>query len=256
MAIDLGSSNTTRYHKLEDHEDFTLPNGDWAWVTLARVETTANPRYLISTNTVGAANSFNLLIDSGFLQVATQVNTGALLRAPVAPASGARMWAYVTRRSGSLYIGWAPVGGSSANESEAQAISGTSNGSLLYIGARNDLNTARFWQGGWSQVALVSGAGITAAQAIELAKGAPLLSMPFAPSIKFLLHGRTASDATITDLIGGKVATRQGTGYGTNEEDAQTPYIWGPEYTRGVSSAPPSSSIPVIVNHYRNQGIM
>jgi len=255
MAIDLGSSNTTRYHKLEDHEDFTLPNGDWAWVAQARVEASANPRYLISTNTIGGSNAFNLLVPSGLDTVAVQVNTGALLESPGKPTVGARIWMYATRRSGSLYVGYAPLSGS-ASESSAQAISGASDGVLLYIGARNDLNTARFWQGGWGQIAFVSGAGITAAQAIELAKGAPLLSMPFAPSIKFLLHGRTASDATITDLIGGKVATRQGTGYGTNEEDAQTPYIWGPEYTRGVSSAPPSSSIPVIVNHYRNQGIM
>ncbi|WP_218117953.1 hypothetical protein [Nitrosospira sp. Nl5] len=163
---------------------------------------------------------------------------------------------YATRRSGSLYVGYVPLSGS-VSESSGQVISGTSNGTLLYIGTRNDLNTVRFWLGKWGQVAFVSGAGITAAQAVELAKGAPLLGMPFAPSIKFLLHGRSANDATITDLIGGHVATRQGTGYGTSEEDAQTPYVWAPEYSRGVEGAPPASSpIAVFVNHYRNQGIM
>jgi hypothetical protein len=60
--------------------------------------------------------------------------------------------------------------------------------------------------------------------------------MPFAPSITFLLHGRSANDATIIDLIGGKVATKQGTSYGTEEEEVQTPYIWLPEYTRGTIS--------------------
>ncbi|WP_090878975.1 hypothetical protein [Nitrosovibrio sp. Nv6] len=83
---------------------------------------------------------------------------------------------------------------------------------------------------------------MTAAQALELASEAPILGMSFAPNIKFLLHGRTASDATIADLIGGKVATRQGTSYGTNEEDIQTPYIWLPEYTRGVASASDSGA--------------
>src|SRR5687768_9225719 len=138
MAIDLGTSNTTRYHSVPDHADFSLPDADWSWIVLARVAAGSNPKYLISTNPVGGANSFNLFIESGSHTLACQVNTGAVLQTGSSTLPlGTWIWMGVTRVSGFLTVKWIPVGGTSVTLSDAQPISGTSNGSLLYIGARN-----------------------------------------------------------------------------------------------------------------------
>ncbi|SEO77818.1 hypothetical protein SAMN05216316_1069 [Nitrosovibrio sp. Nv6] len=62
MAIDLGSGNTTRYHKVPDHADFSLPNADWTWLALVYPESTADIKYLISTGAYGAIGSTNIYV--------------------------------------------------------------------------------------------------------------------------------------------------------------------------------------------------
>lgn len=236
MAIDLGSGNTARYYSIPDHADFTLPNADWAWITLVYPQSSTDVKYIVSTGLYGAAGAFNLILyNNTGLGVRVDTLTELTFTTPITLDKW--HWFYGARRSGNLYTGIVPVGSTSVAESSPLAISASYNSSTgPNIGRRADGVTSRSWKGRFGQVAFVSGSGITTAQAAELAQGAPLLSMPFASQIKFLLHGRTAS-ATITDLIGGHVATRQDTGYGTAEEDIQTPYIWAPEYVRGAVSS-------------------
>jgi hypothetical protein len=240
MAVDLGSSNTTRYHTVPDHADFTLPDGDWTWLTLCYPQSGADTKYIISTGDWGAANTINLYLYGdtvgGVGVRVASVGEVFLAGAVNAMPLDAWCWLYACRRSGNLFAGQISLGASSGKEAAAVAMSGSQDSTTgPYIGFRA-AGVSRPWKGRWSQVAYIPGVAISADQAVDLARGAPLLSMPFAPSIKFLLHGRSANDATIVDLISGKVATKQGTSYGTNEEDAQTPYIWLPEYTRGVIS--------------------
>lgn len=234
MAIDLGSGNTSRYYSVPDHADFSLPNGDWAWVTLIYPQDSGATKYIISTGTYGSANSFNMF-QYGGAGVGIKVDALAEVNTTPSATLNTWIWLYGTRRSNNLYVGVIPVGGGTVTESSGLAVAAGYNSTTgPNIGRRSDGTADRHWKGRWGQIAFVSGAGITSAQAAELAKGAPLLSMPFAPQIKFLLHGRTAS-ATVADLISGHVATRQSTGYGTSEEDAQTPYFWIPQYIRGVA---------------------
>lgn len=259
MAIDLGSANTTRYHSVPDHADFSLPNSDWAWIALAYPESTTATKYLISTGPYQTANVFNLIwYLNGSFGISANVATLSDAVTSTSPAVSKWYWVYGTRRGGSYYAGRAAVDGTFSEESGAVAISAGYNSAVgPNIGRRSDGTADRHWKGRWGQVAFVSGAGITLAQVVELAKGASLLCMPFAGSIKFLVHGQNAGGASISDVISGHVATRQGATYGTNEEDVQAPYIWTPDYIRGVDAAPPVGTvIPVFANHYRNQGMM
>lgn len=239
MAIDLGSGNTTRYHSVPDHADFSLPNWDWAWVTLCYPQDSAATKYIVSTGGFGLANSFNLFLYNSASPVgwAARVDSLTETNIPGVPSVNTWYWVYATRRSSNYYVGAVPVGGTSASESTGVPISISYNSTTgPNIGRRSDGTADRHWKGRWGQVAFISGASITAAQAVELAGGAPLLSMPFAPTIKALWHGKNANDSTLVDIVGGHVATRQGTSYGTSEEDIQTPYIWVPEYIRGVTT--------------------
>ncbi|SHL43225.1 hypothetical protein SAMN05216428_102389 [Nitrosospira sp. Nsp11] len=241
MAIDLGSSNTTRYHSLADHADFSLPNADWTWLALVYPESTADIKYLISTGLYGNPASFNLFVynTAAGKGAGLKVESGYPELATTTPVAHDKWnWLYATRRSGQMYVGQIGLGDSSAIESTGTANFGSSDSSVgPYIGSRSDLTANRMWKGRWGQVSFISGSGLTAAQAVELANGAPILGMHFAPNIKFLLHGRTASATAIIDIVGGKTATRFGTTYGTNEEDTQTPYIWAPQYIRSIASA-------------------
>lgn len=256
MAIDLGSSNTTRYHSVPDHADFTLPNGDWAWIALVYPQSAADTKYIISTGSFGAANSFNLFLNNTASPDGWGCRVDALTAVTIAgvPALDTWYWVYGTRRSGSYYVGAAALGGT-GSESAGVAISASYNSATgPNLGRRADAEPTRYWKGRWGQAAFISGSSITSTQATELAKGASLLSMPFASNNKALWHGQSSSGATLVDIINGRVATKQGATYGTSEEDVQTPYIWTPSIVGAAASV--SSPIPVFINHYRNQGIM
>src|SRR5687768_13401996 len=107
MAIDLGSSNTTRYYSVPDHADFSLPNGDWAWIALAYPENTGATKYLISTGPYQTANAFNLLwyLDGG---AGLSMNVHSLLDT-TSPTTTAPLnkwyWVYGTRRSNTMFVG-------------------------------------------------------------------------------------------------------------------------------------------------------
>lgn len=238
MAIDLGSSNTTRYYSVPDHADFTLPNTDWTWLTLCYPQNSASTKYVISTGSFGAANSFNLYAYNSTNPVGWACRVGSLTEAAVSGVVEMNrwQWVYATRRTANYYVGFAPIGGV-ATESSGLGITGILDSTTgPNIGRRSDGTSDRYWNGRIGQVVFIPGSSLTPELAAELAGGASLLSMPFARNIKFLFHGRTAS-ATIANLVSGHVATRQGTGYGSNEEDIQTPHIWTPDYIRGVESS-------------------
>jgi len=241
MAIDLGPSNSGRYHTLSDHADFTLPDSNWTWLALVqRNGASAVANYMLSTGDWGDANSFNLYVygdGTGGVGVKVSTFTEAWLSGSSYSLTLDKWyWLYAVRRGGLLYGGQIQVGGSSVDETGGFSISGSQNSTIgPRIGYRA-LGLIRPWNGRWGEVAFIQGTGLTAAQMVEIANGGQLFSVA-GPNIKFLLHGRNAADAAISDLISGHVATRQGGSYGTNEEDIETPYIWTPTYVRGVGGA-------------------
>ena len=220
MAINLGSSNTSRYLSVPDSPVFSLPNNDWAGAGIVQLQSSVNPRYLFSTNGAGVANSFNLLIASTTNTLGVQVNTGALLETTGSPPPvGTWILAYACRRSSNLYCGWVSVGGTSVVESSSQAISSASDGSVMYIGGRSDLNTARFWQGSIAGVFFSNTYGITTADALEIAKGVPLLTHSIFKSLSFAVHFPTSNFSTTNDFISGSIITKNSTGYDVDAEE-------------------------------------
>lgn len=235
MAVNFGTTNTSRYYTVPDSTDFTLPDGDWTWIVVAKVEAGADPRFLISTNTYGAANSFSLLIASGTNGLQTRVNTNALLEVlSTQPATSVFHVFYVTRRSGFLYTGWKPVGGGAGDESAAQAISGTSDGPNMTFASRFDLEPTRMWRGAISWAAFIPGKALSAAEAGDLATGTTvLMSSPYAAQVRNLWYFQSSTPSTITDSVNSRVATKFGTGYGADDSDPIPP-IAGPA-TKGIT---------------------
>lgn len=251
MAIDLGASNATRYHSVPVHTDFVLPSIDWTWLALVYPQSTTDTKYFISTGLYAQADSFNLLVHPTSTGNGVAVKVTSLAEATVTtPITHDKWsWIYATRRSGQLYAGQILVGGASAVESAGVAISASYPPPLgPYIGSRSDAVGNRMWKGRWGQVAFIYGSGITSEQAVELAKGVPILGMSLAKNIRFLLHGRTASYATIPDIAGSKIATRFGTSFGTNQEDAQTPHLWGPAQVSIIADAGTSHNLTIANN--------
>lgn len=254
MAIDFGNPNTGRYYTVPDHADFTLPNSDWTYLALVeRNGASSTTNYIVSTGDFGSANSINLYVyGDGVSGVGVKVSTftetwnneftdSLTLNTPY--------WIYAVRRSGILRAGQIPLGGASTKESTAVAISGSQDSSTaLHIGYRA-LGSIRPWNGRWEQVAFVSGYGMTTTQIVQLAGGTPLLDMPFAANIEFLLYGQTAADVFVTDLVGGHVATRQGTGYGTNETLMQSPYSAHTLVSDALTQANPASTPAITQTH-------
>ena len=236
MSVNFGSTNSSRYYSVPDHTDFTLPDGDWTWVAVVKRQSNgADAKYLISTGTINAANSFNLLVAGSTSGVLASYNTNANLE-PIGTPPPVDTWfvMYVSRRSGFLYAGWNPIGGGSGEESSAQAVTGTSNGTSLILGGRNDLNSARMWYGSVSWAALLKGKGLTAAEIGDLASGATvLMSAPYAAQVSNLWWLQSSTPSTVTDSVNSRIATRTGTGYGTDDTDPIPPIAGG--VTKGVT---------------------
>lgn len=226
MSVNFGNTNASRYYSVPDAVDFTLPDGDWTWVgVVKRQDNGADAKYLISTNTVQTANSFSLLIAGTTGGVLGVYNSGAFLETLSNPLP-ANTWAviYASRRSGNMYVGWKPQGGGTGAESAAQAITGTSDGTTLILGGRNDFNTARMWLGSVSWVALLKGKGLTATEVNDLAAGTTvLMNASYAAQVSNLWWLQSSTPATVTDSVNSRIATKQGTGYSADDTDPLPP---------------------------------
>lgn len=224
MSVNFGSTNSSRYYSVPDNADFTLPDGDWTWVCVVKPQATTEPKYIVSTGTINTTNSFNLLRASSTNVGLVAYNTNADLVTASAIPVNAWSVVYASRRSGQLFVGWKPAGGGTGSESSGQAISGTSDGTALILGGRTDLNTARMWFGSISWIALLKGKGLTATEVNDLASGATvLMNASYAAQVSNLWWLQSSADASIADLINGRVATKVGTGYSADDTDPIPP---------------------------------
>lgn len=225
MSVNFGSTNSSRYYSVPDNADFTLPDGDWTWVGVVKHSSDGtNSGYLVSTNNFGAVDSFNMFINSTTTKFGFVYNTGTIRESPVEVAINSWVVVYVTRRSGNLYVGWKPQGGGTGSESPGFAVSGTSDGNTLILGGRADFNVDRMWKGAISWLAFIPGVGLTATQINNLAAGTDvLMSASYAASVRNLWWLQSSADASIADLVNGRVATKVGTGYSADDTDPIPP---------------------------------
>lgn len=238
MAVNFGSSNTSRYYSVPDNALLTLPNGDWSVIATVKCSTpNTNGRYVVSTNTFSQANSFNFFLGTGTDTISTIYNTNTQLTAAGNVTNAVWSVVFVCRRANNIYVGWCPVDGTLTVVSSGQAASGTSDGIGYFIGARNDAGSPaanRYWNGSLGWLAHVSGYGVTTADIESIASGSGVLNNAnITNNLAAFWHFNTAA-ATITDSINSLVATRQSTGWSDDTEDVKLAPT-GATQTRGIT---------------------
>ncbi len=226
MAIDYLSSNASRYHDVNDSDDFNLPNNDWTWLVIFNSYVNAGFPYFVSHGgNYGVANTIHLFNNgaSGFAcKVATLSDRswggGAL-------TTGKWMIGYGTRRNGNLYAGAGYIGEpGSASESAGVAISSAyTPGTAVRIGLRSDLtNSATYASKSiTSDVIYLPDCGFSVETLRRLLSGGlnQLSDEPWWNDRVFHAWLRSAQDEKFTDLTGRHTITRFGTGYGSNESE-------------------------------------
>ncbi len=219
MAIDLGSSNTTRYLSVADHADFTLPNSDWCWVAVLKL-TGDTSGYVLSTGTYNASNTCTWYRTGNF--IAMNVNgTERSTNISGIMTSGNWCLLFGRRKSSLLNVGGIDLFTSSITQSTTTSLAAASDGGQLNIGARSDQDTAWFFQGVFGYVALIKDT-VTDAQIIEMANGRSPLHMSFAPNVTELWHMQNASD--VVPMIAGHNLTLNGSSYAA-DDDIFVPYL-------------------------------
>lgn len=228
MAINLGNPNSSRYYLVSDSSDLTLPNGDWGFAALVRptLSSSTSPKYLLSTNGYGLANSFNIYIGASNNAISVRYNDTVEQVASGALTVGSDYVIYATRFNNFLYVGYSLLGSGSRTETAGLNISSTtSNGGNLYLGARSDLNVDRFWRGHIEWISFSNNKSIGTSDVLALSSGAPVLTVLNDKATR-LWHWQTAT-ATEKDIITGQTATRNGTGW-VDAEDKSVIYVYDP----------------------------
>lgn len=226
MAVDVGlSGNTSRYWSVPDSAGLTLPNSDWSWLTLIYPQDAVSTKYIISKGLYFDINSFNLIVyssDTGWgLSTQVHVLDGVIFTSTL-PANQ-WYWAYATRRSGVLKLGYCPVGSSSVSEIGNVAISAEYNSSSpLEIGRRSDGEPTRYWQGRYSKAIFTPGYSVSKDEIAALCKGVLPEDMELSSFIRFYADFEHANKSVIVDRTGRYALTRNGTGWGANQKDPAT----------------------------------
>jgi len=231
MAVDLGITNTSRYYTTPDDASFTLPDSDWAIISIARCDVgDSAAQYLWSTGSAPPlANTAHVLQSGVNLQMLTAYNTLASQEVSGAIPIGDWHMYVATRISGMLYSKICylnPDNRSSVSSTSGVSVSGsTSNGGILIHGGRGDLSPNRMLRGALSWDALLIGKGLSDSEILDLQDGTTvLLDAPYAASVQNVWHFDSAASSTIVDIVNGKVATRVGTGYGADVADPILPF--------------------------------
>lgn len=233
MAVDFGIGNTSRYYTTPDDASFTLPDGDWTIISVAQSDVgDSNAQYLVSTgNAPPTANSMHLMRHGGTDRGAAAYNTVAVQVSTSGSVTSSGLWyIYVaTRISNMLYCKTSyidPANRTSVATSVGTSISGsTSNGGALIHGGRGDLASNRFLRGKLSWNALLIGKGLSDSEILDLQDGTTvLLDAPYAASVQNVWYFDSSSSSTIVDLVGGKIATKVGTGFGADVADPILPF--------------------------------
>lgn len=217
------TANTTRSYHLVDHADFDFSASNWLVAAVVRPERPTSRQLIISNGAYSTANSLNLDLFPNSNNVGFHLAYSTLAEQEWgggSPTYGEHYLVYVTRRGNNLFIGGTMFNGSHASESAGIDISanGFAPTAFYKFGESFSAQADRFFQGGLDRVFIHEGHGMTLAEANALSAGALPQNAAWwnDPGSKFYWVFDDGSAATITDSIGGHVATRQGTNWGTN----------------------------------------
>ena len=220
MAVDAGSSgNISRYYSVPDSAGLSLPNKDWTWLTLIRpTQTPTEVTYIISKGAYFEDQSFNLYLYPGSGLVCQVSMLGSVLSGSTLP-NDKWYWAYATRRSSVLKVGYCEVGTSLSFETGSESIVNEYNStSALNIGRRSDGDIGRYWQGRYSDTLFINGYSLTQSDVRALALGNRIEDMSFYDHVVFHAEFSSASKSYLVDKTGRYALTRNGTGWGPAEK--------------------------------------
>jgi len=222
MAIDLIAGNNTRYYSLPDSADWTFPDSDYFIYFWTRIDNNSGNffQYIFSNNTFGSANSLNFgLSESGsanpnkwFLGLP---NDGTLYTSTNSPGADGNNKLVVVTRSGTTVRMYLCDENSTASLEITATSSEAANGGVVNIGRRVDGQAARYYKEHFGDC--VKGSVALATTQIELlAKGVSPVDVIGFDNLDIWLQFHEAT-SQVVDIIGGNVATRNGSGLLTSE---------------------------------------
>jgi len=241
MAIDLGTSNTTRYYTTDDHSTWDIPaSTDFTLYGAVYPQSNGDTKYWFSNGDYQAANALNMVAYEGAIST---------VGFAVAYPGGETLWGngsvtldkyyihYASRRSGVLYCGATEMGSGvgliSAEGTGASYTSAINPTGLLNIGRRQDGNTGRYWQGRIDRFGMNIGYGATLTDMEAIAGGTLPAASALGSNGNLIERANFTSStpATITGVGAGRTYTRVGSAYGTNET---SPFGSGPT-SKGIN---------------------
>ncbi|WP_299084458.1 hypothetical protein [uncultured Paraglaciecola sp.] len=180
---------TSDYQSIADDAGLTFPNGDWAVIVIAKSNTSVGLEYILSNDTWGAADSFQLTRSSGFFGF--KVNSEASLHATQTPG---KWYVVCAQRSGtSTTIRSVDMGFSTFSTS----VSGTLN---VAIDSSNPLTIGGLagLDGSVSDVIYLPGETVSNNDMQAIATGKAITTFSWYPSLELwaILQDTTGLDQT------------------------------------------------------------
>jgi len=222
MAVDLINANSTRYYSIPDNASLTFPDSDWFLYLWTRLDDNTGTlfQYIFSNNNFSAANSLNIFLSETSEPTRPDIwnfNTQTLAGFATTSTGGDGLdRLLVLQREGSrLKLYFCVPHGTASLEADFAYSDGAINGGVWNIGRRVDGNTSRYYEEHFGDV--VKGSiSLTTSQIELIARGVSptLVTSPSNLDVWFQFHEATSQ---VVDILGGNVATRQGSGLVTVE---------------------------------------
>lgn len=223
MAVDLIDANSTRYYSVPDDASLTFPDSDWFLAFWTRVDDNTGSffQYLFSNNGFEAANSLNIFVveDSGGPPTSGKwratTGSGGRTDSVSAPGGDGLNRLIVVQRNGSTKEMFFCLPGASPSTEGTATLSAAINGGVWNIGRRVDGNTDRYYEEHFGDF-IKGTVALTSAQIELLARGVPITQIVDPASLDVWFQFREAT-SQVVDIIGGNIATRNGSGLLTSE---------------------------------------
>tara|TARA_R110002072_G_scaffold302699_2_gene487442 strand:+ start:7678 stop:9513 length:1836 start_codon:yes stop_codon:yes gene_type:complete len=218
MAIDLSVNNNSRYYSVPDHADLSFPDTDWFLAIWMRVEENEGSafQYIFSNNMWDSAESLNWFVvensssDSAKGQMYARPESLGGLTTGIRIDDGLDRLVVAQRVGSNVEVKTCVAYGSVVQGDVLAYSSGQLNGGVWNIGRRVDGNASRYYKEHFGDV-IKGHVSLTNTQIEALAAGENPETVIGTVNLDVWFPFTEAS-ATVTDLINGHVATRNGTG--------------------------------------------
>jgi Right handed beta helix region len=226
--INFGAGNTTRYYSIPNTAALNLGAGAWAWGMWTRLPANAGTdyKYLLSCSTIGVTPQWNLAVaEASVADGAAFANhwhfrigdnagvDGALYTSSAAPGGDNIERLIVLQSTGTtLELRFCPINTLTAVlvVNEAVNVGALTAPNPWNFGRRTDGAAGNYYDG-WAGGLFKANVALTGPQIEAIAGGSSPVTVLGANCVAFWPFG--SADATVTDVVSGIVATRQGSGW-------------------------------------------